>query len=307
MFLEKHRRELDRLLTQHGALLFRGFPLPSATDFSAFVEALGYEDFPYVGGAAVRTRVAPRVFTSNESPPSEVIPFHHELAQTPNSPGKILFFCGTAPPQGGETPILHSGELLRVLRQQVPALIQNLEEHGVRYVRVMPEHDDASSALGRSWRSAFLIPDSGRPRRDRKAAERHLKAKGYAFEWLANNDLRTITPVLHPVRSLPDGAHFKQAFFNQIVAAYTGWTDARNTGEKAVLIATSDGKRGKHGTVLPRCDMQKVEKAHRDLQVVFAWQKGDVLVLDNRQCMHARNSFVPPRRILASLASDSLQ
>lgn len=55
--------------------------MDSPDRFNQFVEAFGFENFPYVGGAAVRRQLAPRVFTTNESPPSEKIPFHHEMAQ----------------------------------------------------------------------------------------------------------------------------------------------------------------------------------------------------------------------------------
>jgi hypothetical protein len=34
-----------------------------------------------------------RVFTANESPSSENIPFHHEMAQTPHPPTHLFFFC----------------------------------------------------------------------------------------------------------------------------------------------------------------------------------------------------------------------
>lgn len=69
------------LLHQTGAILFRGFPLTSASDFNHFVEAFGFLELPYVGGAAPRTNVVGRVFTANESPPDQKIPFHHEMAQ----------------------------------------------------------------------------------------------------------------------------------------------------------------------------------------------------------------------------------
>ena len=36
-------------------------------------------------------------------------------------------------------------------------------------------------------------------------------------------------------------------------------------------------------------------------KVAFKWHKHDVLFIDNHACMHARNPFAPPRRILASL------
>jgi alpha-ketoglutarate-dependent taurine dioxygenase len=35
--------------------------------------------------------------------------------------------------------------------------------------------------------------------------------------------------------------------------------------------------------------------------VVFRWQKGDIIAIDNWTVMHARKTFVRPRRILAAL------
>ena len=99
---------IDNLLLRHGAILFRGFPLYTANDFNTFVTASGYEEFPYVGGAAVRRVLAPRVFTTNESPPDFPIPYHHELAQSPKFPYHLFFHCETPAEQGGETPILWS-------------------------------------------------------------------------------------------------------------------------------------------------------------------------------------------------------
>lgn len=72
---------LDSLLLKTGAILFRGFDVNTAKDFNDVVEAFGFEELPYVGGAAPRTNVVGRVFTANESPPDQKIPFHHEMAQ----------------------------------------------------------------------------------------------------------------------------------------------------------------------------------------------------------------------------------
>ena len=77
-WLKAHAGEVDDWVRDHGAVLFRGFPLATPEDFAALIdEGLGVENMPYVGGAAVRTSVVgDRVFTANESPPSEPIPFH---------------------------------------------------------------------------------------------------------------------------------------------------------------------------------------------------------------------------------------
>lgn len=72
-----HTAEVEAALLAHGGLLLRGFPLDDAAAFGALMRALGVAPKPYVGGAAVRHVVTGDVFTSNESPPAEVIPFHH--------------------------------------------------------------------------------------------------------------------------------------------------------------------------------------------------------------------------------------
>ena len=72
-----HRADVEAALLAHGGLLLRGFPLEDAAAFDALLKAFGVPPKPYVGGAAVRHVVTGDVFTSNESPPAEVIPFHH--------------------------------------------------------------------------------------------------------------------------------------------------------------------------------------------------------------------------------------
>ena len=72
-----HRAEVEAALLTHGGLFLRGFPLHDADAFDAIMQAFGVPPKPYVGGAAVRHVVTGAVFTSNESPPAEVIPFHH--------------------------------------------------------------------------------------------------------------------------------------------------------------------------------------------------------------------------------------
>ncbi|PKI71004.1 hypothetical protein CRG98_008585 [Punica granatum] len=79
--VKSHRPYLESLLHKSGALLLRGFGVNTAEEFNDVVEAFGFEELPYVGGAAPRTNVVGRVFTANESPPDQKIPFHHEMAQ----------------------------------------------------------------------------------------------------------------------------------------------------------------------------------------------------------------------------------
>ena len=80
LFSDKRDFILEALRSSK-AILFRGFKLKNAQDFHDAIERLNLQTMDYIGGAAVRTQLTPLVFTSNESPPSEKIPFHHEMSQ----------------------------------------------------------------------------------------------------------------------------------------------------------------------------------------------------------------------------------
>jgi len=246
----------------------------------------------YIGGAAVRTRLTSRVFTANESPSSENIPFHHEMSQVPDPPTHLLFFCLSPPDTDGETPILISEEIINIMTEKHPEFMREIEREGVRYIRVMSEEDDPSSAIGRGWRSTYQTDD-------RVVAEEKLREQGCTWEWdyLAPGNLRTVTAILPAVRDdYGEGRTQTKAFFNSMVAAYTGWNDSRNRGEEAVILGNG-----------ARCNAEAIDDAvciMNDVCVAIPWERGDVLLVDNRTVMHARRFFSGDRRILASLIRD---
>jgi alpha-ketoglutarate-dependent taurine dioxygenase len=269
---------------QHGAVLLRGFPVTTAEDFNTVIQAVGLEEFPYVGGAAPRTVVTGSVFTANESPADQLIPFHHELAQSKNHPGTLIFFCFKPATKGGETPICPSHLAYERIKAELPRFVAELEEKGVRYVRVMPAEDDRSSAIGRGWQSTFLT-------HDKAEAEKLGKELGMDLEWLPTGALKTISPVLPATK--PDPRTGRLSWFNSIVAAFTGWKDSRNDPTKAVVFGD--------GTALNPDDVGRSLEIMNELAVSFTWEQGDMLIVDNYVALHSRNSFEGERIIYASL------
>jgi alpha-ketoglutarate-dependent taurine dioxygenase len=291
-WLREHKSELDDLLLSHKAILFRGYDVLTAADFNDIVEASGFEDMEYTGGAAVRTQITARVFTANESPSSEKIPYHHELAQTPLPPTHVFFYCEQPPETGGATPILPSGEVYRRMQAKHPDFIEKLETLGVRYCRIMPRENDPSSAIGRGWKATFNAETI-------QEAEAALSKLGSDWEWLPGDagELRTVTALVPGVRTYAKTG--EKTFFNSVVAAYTGWNDSRNVGQRAVQLGD--------GSFVGEEEMQAAQEIMAEVEVAFAWQRGDVLLLDNRTVMHSRQPFSGGRRILASLARDSVR
>jgi len=285
-WVRERRGELSDALAQHGALLFRGFPLRSAEDFDRFIRGFGYTNFPYAESLsnAVRRNRTERVFTANESPPEATIRLHHELAQTPVFPSRLFFFCETPAEQGGETPVCRSDRLFEALRRERPDFTADCEKHGLRYRLVMPPEDDAASGQGRSWRSTFGV-------RDQAAAEARMGGLGYAWEWLPGDCLRATTPVLPAVRQVAPG---RKSFFNQLIATLA-WSDPRNDPSRSVTLGD--------GRPLDVAAVTRAGELAESLSVDLAWQQGDVALIDNHLVMHGRRSFCGTRVVLASLVA----
>jgi hypothetical protein len=279
-WIGKQRDELIPQAREHGAILFRGFPVRTPEDFDRFITAFGFENFPYEQSLsnAVRINFTPRVFSANEAPPDVTIFLHHEMAQTPIFPGKLFFFC-QQPAEQGATPLCRSDVLFERMTERCPQFARDCEQKGLRYSNVMPSANDATSGMGRSWQLTFRSET-------REGAEQRMRELGYSWEWLPDGCLRATTPPLPGVHEVAPG---RKTFFNQLIAAAQGWKDARNDPSKAITHGD--------GTPLDRDAVQLVAAMAEELTFDTPWQQGDVALVDNFVVMHAfRTEFSRPRR-----------
>ena len=285
-WIAEERDALLERLDRDGALLLRGFPVEQAEDFDRVVEAFGLGRFSYRDSLsnAVRIDLTDRVFTANEAPPEATIRLHHELAQTPAHPRHLFFFCEKVAAAGGATALCRSDDLLDRIEARHPEFVRDATEHGLVYRHVMPERDDPTSSMGRSWRSTLSVDDS-------EAAEARLDALGYRWRWLDAGDLEVETPPLPATTALPDG---RRAFFNQLVATRS-WRDARNDPEAALRLGD--------GRPVPLALRDEIAALTESLAIDLDWRRGDVALLDNHRVQHGRRSFEGSRRVLVAFGA----
>lgn len=270
----------------NGAVLFRGFPVETITDFDLVVRAFALEPFSYASSFsnAVRIEKTDLVFTANEAPPEIEIFFHHEMAQTPVYPRWLFFYCDHAPESGGATPICRSDILFQQLELKCPNFIEKCTKLGLKYSNVMPEEKDFDSGMGRSWKDTLGVPGMAE-------AEEKLKLLGYTWEWQLNHALRVTTPTLPAVKCLSNG---RISFFNQLIAVIRGWKDSRNDPSSAIQFGD--------GTPLKVESIQTAINLADALAFDIPWEAGDFALLDNTVVMHGRRPFTGKRAVLASMA-----
>src|SRR4051794_1430544 len=123
-FGERHD-VLEALLTDHGALLLRAFPIDGTEAFAALVAHYQPHEFGYAGGATPRDRLGPNVYEATQVPASVDIKLHQEMAYLKHYPMKIAFYCHRKSATGGETVI---GDMRGFMRSLPDRFLTELAE-----------------------------------------------------------------------------------------------------------------------------------------------------------------------------------
>jgi len=281
-----NRDYINQLLYQHGALLFRGFGVSSASTFEQFIKVTAGELFGYHERSSPRTEVGNHIYTSTDYPSEYPIFLHNEHSYARDVPLKIYFYCDTAPRQGGETPI---ADCRKVLARIPAAIRERFRTHGWRYVR------NFGLGLGLSWETSFQT-------NDRSEVERYCAENGINCSWLGENRLRTVQnrPALatHPYSR-------EKVWFNHATFFHVSTLPELVRESLLAEFAESELPNNTYygdGTSIEAEVLETLRDAYLQEKRMFPWERGDILILDNMLVAHARESFQGPRKILVGMA-----
>lgn len=180
-----HSGQLHELVKRHGgAIVIRGLPLKTASDYSKVAHAFGLQPHVEVGRPPLRTVLAPNVKTANEGPPELPIWPHNEYGWSTINPAWLTFSALEIPTEGGATPITSSIYIAHRLSTLVPEFVEKLQKLGVRYTYRYTVNRVVSNT-GASIREAYgaHIQDEDDQHTARQKIEAEVKRHSNNFEW----------------------------------------------------------------------------------------------------------------------------
>ena len=279
-----NREQLEADLLVHGALLLRGFPIKSVTDFEQVTRAFygelygGYGDLPRAGASE-------RIYQSTPYPPDKAILYHNESSHLDSWPMKIGFCCLQKALEGGTTPLLDCREVCQHLD---PAVLARFTAKGLMYVR------NFSQGIDVSWQHFFQTEDKA-------AVEAVCREAGVEFEWTARDGLRTrqVGPAVahHPKTN-------EKVFFNQVQLHHVYCLDAATRDSLLSLFGEEYLPRHVYygdGSPIEDDVMAHIGEVFEQRAVRFDWQEGDIALLDNMLTSHARDPYHGPRKIVVAM------
>lgn len=277
---------IETHLWQHGGILFRNFAVQGASDLEQLIQTVSGELLDYSYRSTPRNQVKGNIYTSTEYPADQSIPLHNEMSYASHWPLKIWFACLQVAATGGATPITDSR---KVFARLAPEIKDRFTQKQVMYVRNYGE------GLDLHWQDVFQTTSKA-------AVEAYCRRTGIEFEWLGTEQLRTRACcqaiAAHPHTG--DLVWFNQAHLFHISSLQPEVQQFLLTtyGEENLPRNTYYGD----GSVIETSVLDEIRAVYEQESVIFSWQQGDILMLDNMLTAHGRTPFVGSRKVIVGMA-----
>jgi alpha-ketoglutarate-dependent taurine dioxygenase len=299
-------------LHQHGAIRFRGFDVDAPAALEKIARAISPELKNDYLGTSPRDAVTDYVFHASELPGFYPIPQHCEMSFCANPP-RWLYFCAMTAPAAdcGETPLC---DFRKVWNDLDPDVRDRFVKRGLKIVRnyAAPDAPAGDQMQLKAWDEMFQS-------RDKQVVEAKCQEEGFQPEWKADGGLRIWSDSTvfrtHPETgepvwynhlttfhvSTPAGEYKRIYNFRPNEQNKAFYELAQSLEKDMRMKAPID--RSMHtmysdGTEIPDADIEHVRDVVWKHMRIDAWQKGDVVAIDNASVSHGRMPYEGLREVL---------
>lgn len=285
-WVAEHREWVLGELPQAGGVLFRGFEVPSIDYFERVSQALTPMLEEYKERSTPRSEVQGKIYTSTEYPAEQFIPLHNENSYTHAWPLKIWFHCAIQARSGGETPIADSREIYERIS---PRIRERFAEKKLMYVR------NVGGGIDLPWQTVFQT-DS------RDDVNAYCQKAGIDVEWLGEDRLRTRSVrgalARHPITH-------EMLWFNQAHLFHVTSLPEEMREYMVAALGEENLPRNVYygdGTPIEASILDEIRGVYEETMLIFPWQQGDILLLDNMLNAHGRQPFAGERKVVVAMA-----
>jgi alpha-ketoglutarate-dependent taurine dioxygenase len=278
---------IETLLLRHRALLFRNFNVNTTNLFNEFVKLTSSGQLlEYRDRSSPRHEVGDKIYTSTDYPAEQSIFLHNEGTYWLTWPLKIYFGCLIAAQQGGETPI---ADCRNIFGRIHPQILEKFIEKKVLYVR------NYNDGFGLTWQNVFQT-------RDKAVVEEYCRRNSIEFEWKAGDRLRT-RQIRQAVAQHPKTGEL--IWFNH--ATFFHVSTLEPTFREALLAEFKEEDLPNNtyygdGSQIEPEVLEELRAVYQQETVLFPWQEGDLLMLDNMSIAHGRSPFIGQRKVVVGMA-----
>ncbi len=275
-------------LFQHGGILFRNFQVKNYLEFEQFIKTVTGELLEYRDRSSPRSPIQGNIYTSTDYPANSSIFLHSELSYAKTWPLKIFFFCIQPAQQGGETPIADTRKLLQRIDGKI---CDRFTQKGVMYVR------NFGDGFGLPWQTVFQTTNPAE-------VEAFCRSNGIEFEWKEGNRLRT-RQVRQTVATHPQTNEL--VWFNHAAFFHVSTLEPSIREPLLAEFPEADLPHNTYygdGSAIEPAVLDEIRAAYQQEMVIFPWQAGDILMLDNMLTAHGRMPFMGGRKVVVGMAEE---
>lgn len=289
-FVQNNRNELEQVILDVGGVILRNFSLRAVSEFSRLAESISPQLLEYVHRSTPRTRLGGKIYTATEYPAHKPIVLHNENAYTLSWPQRIMFFCVIVPESGGETPVADSRQILKKLDKK---LVKKFCDKKILYKR------NYMTGIDLSWQDVFQTSD-------RNEVNQYCAEHDIQYTWYdpAQDGLELTTQQICQV-TLKHPTTQEEVWFNQAHLFHISTLDEMDR-EMLLSMTTLDRlpRNAYFGDEQPITaeDVQHILHVYETEKIMFQWQRGDVMVLDNLLMAHGRQPYTGERKIAVAMS-----
>jgi alpha-ketoglutarate-dependent taurine dioxygenase len=280
---------IESYLRRNGAILFRDFGVSTAEEFERLVEAVSGPLLDYSYRSTPRTVVSGKIYSSTEYPAHQSIPLHNENSYSRSWPMRLWFFSLQVAEQGGETPIADSRKIYTAME---PEVRECLIRKGLMYVR------NYGTGLDLPWQEVFQSSSKA-------VVEEYCRKAQMEFEWIGEDQLRTRQRCQVVERHPRTG---EMVWFNQAHLFHVSRLPVEVRDWLLAAFGEESLPRNVYfadGSPINSAMIDEISRTCEEQAVVFKWNQGDVLMLDNMLTAHGRKPFVGKRQVVVGMAESN--